>query len=184
MAAASKVTLQEFLTMAETEPYSEYACGEVVQKPMPDRSHAAIQLFLAMVLGQFPERVQIGQAFTEFRCIFGPPGSVRAYVPDLSYVSSERLGEDRYLRTAPDLAVEILSRDQDMGRFLAKVQFYLRYGVRLVWVVDPERATVTVLAPDKDDRVLTSGDVLEGGNVLHGFTLAVDAIFSRAQINR
>ena len=56
--------------------------------------------------------------------------------------------------------------------------------MRLVWVVDPERATVTVLAPDKDDRVLTSGDVLEGGDVLHGFTLAVDAIFSRAQINR
>jgi Uma2 family endonuclease len=182
MAATSRLTLEQFLKLEETEPASEYACGEVVQKPMPNRHHAAIQLFIGTMLFTFLTRTRIGRAFTEFRCIFGPLGQERTYVPDLTYVANEHLSAELYLREAPDLAVEILSPDQDAGRFLDKIQFYLRHGVRLVWVVDPVRETVTVLLPGEDARVLTPGDTLDGGAALPGFSVSVAEIFAQTGI--
>jgi Uma2 family endonuclease len=176
------VTLEQFLSMDETEPASELACGEVMQKPMPNVAHSAIQFFLAAVLFPFLARGGIGRGFTELRCIFGPPGQERTYVPDLCYVARERLPTGQHLHAAPDLVVEILSPDQDMGRFLDKIQFLLRHGVRLVWVIDPLRGTVTELTPGEDARVLTSGAALDGGDVLPGFTLPVDEIFAQTAI--
>jgi len=167
----------ELLSQLEaTEPASEYACGRTFQKPMPDREHASIQFFLAGVLGPFLAQTGIGRAFTEFRCIFGPPGRERTYVPDLTYVARERLTADRFLLAAPDLVVEILSPDQHMPHFLDKIPFCLLYGVRLVWVIDPSTSTVTVQAPGQEARILGAGEILDGGDVLPGFSVAVDDI--------
>lgn len=176
------LTLDQFLGERETKPATEYACGRAIQKPMPNRDHSAIQVFLGALLVQFLARTPVGQVFTEFRCIFGPPGRERTYVPDLSYVARERLTADQHLHAAPDLAIEILSPDQHMAHFLDKIQFYLLYGVRLVWVFDPATSTVTVQAPGVEARVLGLGDTLDGGEVLPGFTAAVAEIFARTRI--
>jgi Uma2 family endonuclease len=179
MATATRITLDEFMNLKEDKPALEFACGEVTQKPMPDRSHSRIQFFLAVVLGQFLARTPIGQGFTEFRCIFGSAGRERVFVPDVVYVRNERLGTDRYLRTAPDLAIEILSPDQPMARFLDKIQFYLLNGVQLVWVIDPTSSTIAVLAPGQEGRTLMAGDTLDGGHVLPGFSIPVDDVFAQ-----
>ncbi len=184
MATRSGLTLERFLKMEETKPASEYACGEPFQKPMPDIPHAAIQFFLAVVLGPYLKQTGIGRAFTELRCIFGPPGRERTYVPDLTYVAMARLPSQlgRHLHVAPDLAIEILSPDQHRPQFLDKIHFYLLYGVRLVWVIDPATATVVVQTPGEEARVLGSGDTLDGGDVLPGFSVAVDDIFAQMQM--
>ncbi len=180
MATAARLTLEQFLAQEETEPASELACGEIVQKPIPNRMHAAIQTYLAAMMFQFLERARLGRVYTELRCIFGPTGQQRAYVPDLCFVASDHLPTGLFLRRAPDLAVEILSPDQDMGRFLDRIQFFLRHGVRLIWVIDPDHQTVTVLAPGSDAIVLTSDAMLDGGQVLPGFTLPVREIHAQA----
>lgn len=182
MAITSRVTLEEFLRMEETKPYSEYACGEVFQKPMPDRSHSTIQRFFVRVLCQFLEGTPLGEVLPEFRCIFGPPGRERAFVPDLTYVAKERLTTDRFHMAAPDLAIEILSPDQDRARFLDKIQFYLLSGVPLVWVIDPAARTIAVLIPGQEARILSGGDALDGGDVLPGFSVPVEEIFAHAQL--
>ena len=88
---------------------------------------------------------------------------------------------NRFLRTAPDLAVEILSPDHRPGRFADKLKFYLRHGVRLVWVVDPDDELIYVYAPGRDSEILRPGDTLTGGEVLPGFTAAVADIFAQLQ---
>lgn len=175
MATASKVTLDEFLRMEDDKPALEYACGEVFQKPMPDRLHATLQRYFILVISRLLEQTRSGEVFPEFRCIFGPTGRQRAYVPDLVFVSNERLATaDRYLRTAPDLAIEILSPGQNIARLFDKAQFYLLNGVRLVWIIDPDAATIAVLVPGEESRTLSAGDTLDGGEVLPGFNAAVD----------
>src|SRR5205809_696708 len=104
-----RLTLERFLAEPETKPASEYACGEVYQKPMPDGPHAAIQGFLLVMLYPFLTQTGLGRVFPELRCIFGPPGGERIYVPDLVYVSRAHLPLPRHLHAAPDLAVEVLS---------------------------------------------------------------------------
>ena len=183
MATGHGLTLEQFLQMEETKPASEYACGEVLQKPMPDIPHSAIQAFLILVLYPYLKEARLGRIFPELRCIFGPPGRERAYVPDLVYVARERLpSTTRHLYAAPDLAIEILSPDQHMPALLDKVQFYLLYGVRLVWLVDPATRTVVVEAPNEEARILRPGDTLDGGGMLPGFSVPVADIFAEMQL--
>jgi Uma2 family endonuclease len=182
MATATKMTLAEFLALPEDKPANEFVCGEVIQKPMPTQGHSFIQMFLGVLLFQFLNQTKLGRAGMEWRCIFGPPGHERAFVPGLIYVARERLTRDRHHRAAPDLAIEILSPDQSASRFADKIQFYLLYGVRLVWAVDPEARTITVFAPGREARTLATGDTLDGEDVLPGFTVAVDDIFAQLQV--
>jgi Uma2 family endonuclease len=182
MAIVSGTTLDEFLRMEDEKPALEYGCGEVTQKPMPDRLHSTIQGYLMLVLGPFLERTGLGYILPELRCIFGPPGRERAFVPDLVYVAKEHLSAERYHLRAPDLAIEILSPDQNMARLLDKIQFYLLDGVRLVWVIDPAAATVAVLIPGEEACTLTSGQTLDGGDVLPGLVIPVDDIFAQLKI--
>jgi Uma2 family endonuclease len=94
--AGLKLTLDEFLSQEETKPYREYACGEVYEKPMPNRSHSVIQRLLLVALTNFLEGRFLGEVFPELRCIFGPVGSERAYVPDLCFIRQARLAFDGF----------------------------------------------------------------------------------------
>ena len=74
-------------------------------------------------------------------------------VPDLTYVSFERLPAD-WLEDAPcpvpvDLAIEIVSPDQTFGEMAAKASDYITAGVSIVWVVDPKARTITVFTADR-----------------------------------
>jgi Uma2 family endonuclease len=187
MTTTGRLTLAEYLALPETEPASEYACGEVTQKPMPTNAHSILQLYIAMMIFQYLARTKLGRVRTEWRCVFGPRGRRRGHIPDVVYASFERLPpvnalDQRYLMTAPDLAVEILSSDQDAERFARKLRIYLLHGVRLVWVVDPEARTITVYTPGPaDERILRPGDMLDGGDVLPGFTVPVAEIMAQLE---
>jgi Uma2 family endonuclease len=63
------------------------------------------------------------------------------------------------MRTPPDMAVEILSKDQSRRDMLPKVGIYRGSGVPVVWLVDPERTSVDVYEHDIR-RTLSSDDAL------------------------
>ena len=179
------LTLEEFLEQEKQEeikPYREFVCGEVFQKPMPNLDHSLLQRFFIVLLTRFLEGKSLGQVLPEFRCIFGPENRRRAYVPDVCFVLSSRLTDKMYLYGAPDLAIEVLSPDHHRPRLLEKVQAYLLYGTRLVWVVDPETESVTVESPGSDPRVLSGEDILDGGDVLPGFHVPVADVFAAAHL--
>ncbi|MBI2760878.1 MAG: Uma2 family endonuclease [Chloroflexi bacterium] len=189
MTTAQKLTLEQFLAMPETEPASEFVCGEVVQKPMPDLPHSRLQSYLWSLLDRFLEQTGQGIVEIELRCVFGPPGERHGYVPDLVYISNDRVPDDdtRELRPfegAPDIAIEVLSPDQHAGEFADKLQFYLMYGVRLVWVLDPDRETVRIYAPGRRSVLLLGDDVLDGDVVLPGFSVRLTQLFSRLRSAR
>ena len=73
-------------------------------------------------------------------------------VPDLLYISNERLTLDEFedgpCPVPPELAIEIISPDQTFGEMAEKATDYLNAGVLRVWVVDPKAKSITVFAPD------------------------------------
>jgi Uma2 family endonuclease len=112
MATTVRMTLDEWLARPDTEPSSEYVCGEVLQKPMPNLPHFALAGFMIRVLQDAVLRLNLGLVGPELRCVFGPPGGQRGDVPDVAFVSRERLGRGDLrnqvpFRMAPDLAIEI-----------------------------------------------------------------------------
>lgn len=105
--------------------------------------------------------------------------SRRVRQPDVGFVSKQRLPSlPANFEIAPDIAVEVVSPDEDVFK---KVREYIDSGTRLVWTVYPEEQTVYVFQPaDSDElRVQTFelDDTLDGGDVLPDFTLPVRDIF-------
>ena len=179
MTATAKLTLEEFLRLPETRPASEYENGEVCRKPMPAVVHGVIQSLLAFVFVLYARERGRGIAGPAIRCIFGPAGRERAYIPDFIFIADAPPGlgaASRPWQGAPDLAVEVLSPDDRMTRIRRKVCFYLENGVRLVWLIDPEDRTVTVVTSLAGSTTLAEGDVLDGGDVLPGFRIGVREI--------
>ena len=70
---------------------------------------------------------------------------------------------------APDVAVEVLSLGNRPGEMLAKIADWLSAGVRLVWVIDPERGLARVYRQDGTEAVLSANDTLDGEGVVPGF---------------
>ena len=73
------------------------------------------------------------------------PDTVRC--PDVSFVRQELAAvhdDDEYYFHSPDLAVEVLSPSDRPGRTKDKVQVWLTFGAKSVWVLDPSAKTLTV----------------------------------------
>lgn len=78
---------------------------------------------------------------------------------------------------APELAAEVVSPGDSHSYLHRKVLQCLGHGVRLVWVVDPERRTVMVYRSRRDVCVLGEGDRVTGHDVLRGFCCRVKEFF-------
>lgn len=106
------------------------------------------------------------------------------YAPDVAYISYDRqpeLAHRGYNPNPPELAVEIISdptsiKEQEALR--RKLANYWAAGV-LLWVVNPFDRFVEVYQPGKPMQVLDEKGILDGGDVLTGFTLAVADILPK-----
>ena len=106
-----------------------------------------------------------------------PGGNKRA--PDLSFVAAGRLdgaAGSAWLALAPDLAVEVVSPNDSARQLLDTVGEYLGAGVRLVWVIDPERRSAAAYRSPTDVREIGPGGSLDGDDVLPGFVCSLSEI--------
>jgi Uma2 family endonuclease len=78
---------------------------------------------------------------------------------------------------APDLVVEVMSPSDTVARTAARVQSWLQHGAQLVWVVEPESATVTVYRVDGSVSLLKATDSLDGEQALPGFAYPLSRLF-------
>jgi Uma2 family endonuclease len=83
-----------------------------------------------------------------------------------------------YHTEVPDLCVEVVSPSNSMKQLKAKAKEYLFAGVRLVWIVDPEDRTVTIIVDPLESRTLEADATLDGGDVLPGFSCKVSDLFT------
>lgn len=179
MVATKRISIEEFVTLTRDGLW-ELVDGEpVAVTPSSDRSGWVSGRIFSR-LERFVDVNNLGWAFpaeTGF-ILFEDRATVRS--PDAAFVRRDRLSEltDRFVPLAPDLVVEVLSPSDRMADALGKITMYLQAGVRLVWLVDPLERTVTLFRPDAALKLLAEGDVLDGGDVLPGFSVPVADIFA------
>ncbi len=149
------MTLAEFLKLTQTKPASEYIDGRIIQKPMPQGEHSAIQTELAAAINALLKPQHIARAFSELRCTFGG----RSIVPDISVFIWERIprqengGVANVFSTAPDWTIEILSPDQSQTKVTKNILHCLKYETQIGWLIDPDERSVFVYLPDRPTEV-------------------------------
>ena len=84
---------------------------------------------------------------------------------------------DGYLEVIPDLVVEIVSPNDRAREVRQKISMWLEHGVSMALEVRPATRTITVHRPGVSPVTLTGDDVLDGGDVLPGFSLPLSEIF-------
>lgn len=158
----------------------ELVLGRVVRGPPATPEQGAVTVRLAARLHDFVEQAGLGIVVIGAGFILATDHDT-GRAPDLAFVSKDRIpASDRgttYWRSAPDLAVEILSPSNTASEVQEKVLDCLESGSRLVWVVDPRRRTITVYRSPREIRILQPDEELSGEYVLPGFAVAVDGVF-------
>jgi Uma2 family endonuclease len=175
---ATLMTAEELLHTSIPDRRTELVKGIlVVREPAGDR-HGRVTMNLTIRLGTYVERAAAGQLFaaeTGFT-LSRAPDTVRA--ADIAFVRRERLSEPipGFPELAPDLVVEVLSPGDRPGEVLAKVADWLSAGVRLVWIVDPERRLARVYRRDGSETTVTADGALDGEDVLPGFSCPLASV--------
>ncbi len=173
------LTLEDFLTLPETKPVSEFIHGQIIQKPMPQGEHSLIQVELCKVIDRVAEGAKIAKAFSELRCTFGGA----AIVPDVSVFRWQRIPRSPTGKIAnrfdlhPDWAIEILSPDQSQTKVLEKLLHCSEHGTELGWLVIPAEESVLAMFPESRVKLFQGVEilpVLEGINL----TLSVTELFN------
>lgn len=172
------MTADQLLHLNLPGKLTELVRGVLVVREPPGYQHGVVAMRLAAAILNHAEGRNLGQvvaAETGFK-LFADPDTVRA--PDVGFVRRVRIPEPLpkgYAELAPDLAVEVLSPGDRPGEVLAKVADWLSAGCRLVWVVDPVRRCARVHRADGTEASLAEDGVLDGEDVLPGFSLPLSA---------
>lgn len=101
---------------------------------------------------------------------------------DASLIRKTRLegfADPGYMPIPADLAVEVLSPNDEAYDINRKVEAYLAGGFGLVWVVDPETKIVFIHRPDGSVAKLQETDEITGETALPSFRCKVAEFFRR-----
>jgi Uma2 family endonuclease len=175
------VTAEDLLRMPDDGLRRELVRGEVRTMAPAGSVHGRIAMNLGWSLAHHVRTNGLGVVYaaeTGFK-LSSNPDTVRA--PDVAFVSRERVDEvgevEGYWPAAPDLAVEVVSPNDAYSEVEEKVVDWLRAGTRMVVVVEPRSRTISVRTSLAEARVLSEGDVLDGGDAVPGWSLPVAEIF-------
>jgi Uma2 family endonuclease len=169
------------IVLPETKPATEWVRGRALQKVGPQDPHARAQLRLGSALVRWADSGGFGRVGSEWEFRVTPPHeATRPLVPDIAFLSFERLGfeqRDEALipRTAPDVAIEIVSPGDQHADIQDKVRTYLAAGTKLVLLADPRDRTFTAHDPDHVQRFAAHDTFRHPA--LPGFSIEVGAVF-------
>jgi Uma2 family endonuclease len=146
----------------------------------PEFKHGVISLRVAVAVSAFAEAHNLGWVAINdtFVTVDEEEETVRG--ADVLFVSFARLPRGPvpdHLGVPPDLVVEVRSPTDRWGELFTKVGEYLRAGVGVVVVVDPNTETVSVYRDNGRQQILTTTDELTLPDVLPGFSTPVRAFF-------
>lgn len=179
---ANLITAEEFAERPDDGFPSELVRGRIVRMNVPKPLHGRICFNIALLVGGFVEKHQLGWMFTNDSGIITErqPDTIRG--PDVTYVSYERLPQDAlpqraYLEVVPELVFEVRSPDDRWPQLMSKVSEYLEAGVKIVCVLDALDQFALINTPDDAPKRIAGDELLEFPNVLGGFSTQVSRFF-------
>jgi Uma2 family endonuclease len=144
------LTIEQFVAMtADRRPYPEWVDGKIEERPVPSFLHGLIGAEVASLTkstGTLLAAVEVhSRVGWNYR------------LPDISLWDKRKLPTEDYPSTPPLATIEVLSPGQSMTKMLKKCAEYERWGVKHIWLIDPEERALFIY---RDGRI-TEVEALE-----------------------
>jgi Uma2 family endonuclease len=175
-------TEAELMALPEDGFIHEVVNGELVMSPKNNWFHGSICARLSAALFNFSQKHKLGRVLDSSTGFWMFNRNCRA--PDISFVSKARMTslgfqpkEKRFFPGAPDLAVEILSPNNTRAEIDERLRDFFASGTKLAWVIDPETESVEICHSLTQRKLVGSGGLLEGEDLLPGFRYPIADLF-------
>ena len=163
--------------------FEQTAEGELVVVPPTGGTSGSKNLSLSRQFGNWVEQnLDLGEGFDSSTLFILPSGAKRS--PDAAWVSRERWNaltqkqQDGFPPLCPDFVVELRSPTDVLSELQAKMREYMDNGARLGWLINPQDRTALIYRLGQSVVVLQSPTSLSGEDVLPGFVLDLQRIFT------
>ena len=158
------------------------AKGVIVVVPPTGGETAYRNSELTAQLANWARRDKRGRAFDSNAEYLLPDGS--ALSPDASWVDRERLAtltreqKRKFPPVVPDFIVELVSPSDRLATVRKKMEAWIGNGVKLGWLLDPDRRTAHIYRPSREPEKLIEPSALEGEGPVAGFVLDLTDIWN------
>lgn len=172
--------LLELCSLNETVPFEVDETGALILNMPSGPTSEWMMIEIAWQLRSWMD-VDAGDLVVGSSALFElPDGNRRS--PDIAWVSGQRLAEVNVFDgdvwdLVPDFIVEISSLTDDVEQLQAKMELWLRNGVRLGWLVDPFVQQVWVCRPGAEPVMLERPAELSDDEVLPGLVVDLRRIW-------
>jgi Uma2 family endonuclease len=161
--------------------FERTAEGELIVMPPTGGETGNRNSEMNFQLRAWNKQSRLGKVFDSSTGFKLPNGADRS--PDAAWVRLERWEaltpeqRQKFPPLAPDFVIELRSATDELKPLQAKMQEYRDRGVRLGWLLDPQRRIVEIYRIGTDVEVIQSPTTLSGEDVLPGFVMDLSEIF-------
>jgi Uma2 family endonuclease len=177
-----KITVNDFLEMDFEEGFIyELINGDIAKRKSSTPLHQKVSMNLLHALFPHIKNNKLGHLFTAPLDVYLNKHNL--FVPDLTFTSNKnkKILKKKWIKGAPDLIIEILSRDTIMRDRGSKMNIYKKEKVKEYWIVDPSTTSIEVYYLEKKEYNLVAfadeNDEFQS-TVLEGFKMNVKDIFN------
>jgi Uma2 family endonuclease len=181
MATGTLLTIKDYAALDEPAGVRyELSNGELIVTPSASGFHNKIRDQITVRFYGFPHLEKFGELFseTDMKLV----GEV-VRRPDVAFIRKERLegvGLDQSpLPVTPDVAIEIVSKNDRADDLMLKVSQYLEAGAKAVWLMYPNTHLAYRYVPGNLQpgvRSAKAGDKFEEPELLPGFSFPLSEI--------
>ncbi len=177
-----RITHEEFEKLCQDNPDRSLeltASGELIVMAPAGWESSERNLSLGTDLEIWNRQTKLGRAFDSSGGFTLPNGAVRS--PDVTWIEKSKLANVpagvKFPQVIPDFVIELRSDTDRMPKLREKMEEYQAAGVRLGWLIDPQKQQVEIYRLGQDVEVLQSPTILDGEGVLPGLTIDLGSIW-------
>ncbi len=184
-ATTKLMTADEFFEFANRpenkDRFYELECGEITEMPPPGEFHGLVCALLVKVFWDYAFRTGKGYVCCNDTglVVERDPDTVRG--PDVMFFAESRQLPElnrKFAVRPPQLVAEVLSPNDQSGKVMRRITQFLKRGVPLVWLVDPEARNIVIYQPGKEPYLREEQEELTGEDVLPDFRCRVADFFT------
>lgn len=155
--------------------------GRLIAMSPPGHIHGRVEIAIASALRDACMKGRLGEISGGDSGILLWRNPDRVVGADVVFIRADalpvKLTSEGYLETIPDMVVEVVSKNDTAPYVARKVEDYLRTGVQVVWVADPEDRTLAEHRRGAQPRVYDAAETVELPDLMPGFRLSLKDVF-------